>query len=61
MSIRMRWMTLAVLPFLPALALAQRQPACDPIGYPPGACGRLPDGCGGFVQLMPASCVVDDR
>lgn len=50
----MRPLPLALaLAFLPSLGLAQRLPACDPVGYPPGACGRMPDGCGGFVELRP--------
>lgn len=51
---RMRCLVLALaLATLPAGALGQRRPACDPIGYPPDACGRLPDGCGGFLELRP--------
>jgi hypothetical protein len=37
---------------VPCAALAQRL-GCDPVGYPPDACGRLPDHCGGFVDLGP--------
>ncbi len=40
----------------PSIAVAQRR-GCDPIGYPSGACGRLPDGCGGFVELRPCNDV----
>ncbi|MCU0676610.1 MAG: hypothetical protein MUE69_27930 [Myxococcota bacterium] len=48
----MRWVV--GLLFVPCVALAQpRSPACDPIGHPPNACGRMPDGCGGFVDLPP--------